>query len=69
MRHRGSMQASLQLEETALSDTNLILLAEREFPDEREYPTDPIYSADIRLDLGYRASGASSIIRDKNAKI
>jgi hypothetical protein len=30
MRHRGSTQASPQLEETALSDANLILLAERE---------------------------------------
>jgi hypothetical protein len=30
MRHRGSMQASPQLEEIALSDANLILLAERE---------------------------------------
>ena len=30
MRHRGSMRASRQLEETSLSDANLIILAERE---------------------------------------
>jgi hypothetical protein len=30
MPHRGSTRASLQLEETALSDANLIILAERE---------------------------------------
>ena len=30
MRHRGSMRASRQLEETSLSNANLIILAERE---------------------------------------
>jgi hypothetical protein len=30
MRHRGSMRASRQLEETSLSDANLIIFAERE---------------------------------------
>ena len=30
MRHRGSMRASRQLEETSLSDANLIILPERE---------------------------------------
>src|SRR5580658_9348302 len=39
------------------------------FADQREYPRDPLYSVGNRLDLGFCAGGASSIIRDKNEKI